>query len=340
VFAISSTVAPGSTEQVFIPLLEKYSGRRVGVDFGVCYDPDFVALGDVVRGFLRPELIVLGETEPRAGDIVQAIHERICENKPVVSRMSIASAELAKVALNTYITLKISFANNLANLCEQIPGTNVDVITKAIGVDRRISPFYFRGGLSFGGTCFPRDTRAFIHVSQQFGVMTDLIDAVEKINRFQDEHLLEVTLQELSACGTKSVSILGLSFKVDTPVITESPGIKLVSELVKRDIEIVVYDPLAILNARTLFNDSIGYVSSAAECISRGRVCVVTTTSAEFKAAAESYHEELPLTLIDCWRLVDSSKLAPIVKYVPWGHPITNTFHRELSTSLATNLNR
>src|SRR5206468_248959 len=119
---------------------------------------------NVIQGFLNPELIVLGQTEPRAGDAVHAVHEQVCQNKPVVTRMSIESAEVAKVALNAYITVKISFANTLANICERIPGTDVDTITRAIGADKRISPYYFRGGLSFGGTCFPRDTRAFIHI--------------------------------------------------------------------------------------------------------------------------------------------------------------------------------
>lgn len=319
-FVISSTVVPGSTLKSFIPLLEEYSGRMLGEGFGVCYDPDFVALGNVLQGFSNPELIVLGESDCRAGDSVQAIHDRVCRNKPVLTRMSIQSAEVAKVALNAYITVKISFANTLANLCERIPGADVDVITRSIGVDKRISPYYFKGGLSFGGTCFPRDTRAFIHLSEEVGLSTDFITAVDGINRFQDEHLLDIALRELSACNSKTIGILGLAFKVDTPVITESPGVKLTSELIKRDLEVIAYDPLAMDNARTIFNDNVSYVSSAAECVSKARVCVLTTTSPEFKSAVEGYTGDLPITVIDCWRIVDRTRLSHNVTCIPWGY--------------------
>jgi UDPglucose 6-dehydrogenase len=120
-FVISSTVMPGSTESDFIPLLEKHSGRRLNEGFSVCYDPDFVALGNVIKGFLCPDLVIIGESSPDAGARVEAIHRQICENEPVISRMSIINAELAKVCLNVYVTLKISFANSVANLCERIP---------------------------------------------------------------------------------------------------------------------------------------------------------------------------------------------------------------------------
>jgi len=319
-FVISSTVVPGSTVNTFIPLIEEYSGRTVNKGFGVCYDPDFVALGNVLHGFLNPELIVLGESDLRAGDSVQAIHDRVCRNKPVLTRMSIQSAEVAKVALNAYITVKISFANTMANLCERIPGADVDVITKSIGVDKRISPYYFRGGLSFGGTCFPRDTRAFIHISREVGISADLIHAVDNINRFQDDHLLHLVLHELSGCNSKSIGVLGLAFKVDTPVVTESPGMKLTSELIKRDLEVIAYDPLALENAHTIFNDNISYVSSAEECISKARVSVLTTTSPEFKSAVEGYRGEAPITVIDCWRVVDRTKLSKNVTCISWGH--------------------
>src|SRR6185437_6513608 len=208
--------------------------------------------------------------------------------------------------------------NTLANLCERIPGADVDTITRAIGVDKRISPYYFRGGLSFGGTCFPRDTRAFIHVAENVGGAADLIRAVDRINRFQDDHLLDIVLQELSTCNTKSVGVLGVAFKVDTPVITESPGVKLISELIKRDVEVTAYDPLAIPVAHSLFNDNISYVSSAAECVAKARVCVVTTTCNEFKSAIETYTGSEPVTVIDCWRIIDDKRLAPSMSCLRW----------------------
>jgi UDPglucose 6-dehydrogenase len=321
-FVISSTVMPGSTNESFIPLLEEHSGRNLHQDFDVCYDPDFVALGDVINGFLEPEIVVIGESRPEAGARMEAVHQQLCLNEPHIGRMSIISAEIAKVALNAYITMKISYANALANLCEQIPGADVDAITSTIGVDRRISTHYFTGGLSFGGTCFPRDTQAYINLAAQHDNDAELIKAVEEVNAYQDAHLAEVVLREVDGAENKTVGILGLAFKPDTPVITESPAVKLIEELLHHDLRVVAYDPLATENVRALFNESIEYVSSAEECLAQSGVCVLTHRSIQLKQIIEEYHPTGPLAIVDGWRVVDQTSLDPQVKYVPLGqHP-------------------
>ncbi len=318
-FVISSTVMPGSIESNFIPLMEKYSGRKVRQDFDVCYDPDFVALGNVVKGFLKPDLVVIGETRPEAGKCCEALHHQLCENGPTIARMSIASAELTKVCLNAYITLKISFANSVANLCEKIPGADVDAITKAIGTDRRISPYYFQGGLSFGGTCFPRDTRAYLTIAQKYGVVPELIQAVERVNQFQDQHLAEVVLREVALLENKTVGILGLAFTMNTPVITESPALKLVKELLKHDLHIVAYDPLAIDTAKGVLGSAIEYVDSPQACLLHAGLGVVTLRLPELKQAVETFVPAEPLTIVDCWRQIDPAQLHEQVRHVALG---------------------
>lgn len=319
-FVISSTVLPESTDKVFIPLLEKITGRELNKGFSVCYDPDFVALGNVIKGFLQPDLVIIGESSAEAGAIVEAIHRQMCENTPVISRMSIINAELAKVCLNTYITVKISFANSIANLCEKVPGADVDSITKAIGVDRRISPYYFQGGLAFGGTCFPRDVKAFITLAQKYGAQAELIYAVEKINKQQNQHLVEVVLRELEASPNKTVGILGLAFTNNTPVITESPAIKLIDELIKRDIRVLAYDPLAIENTRNIFGSQVEYVHSVESCLAHVNLAVITLRNPQIKKAVESFVAKNPLTIIDCWRMIDADRLnKTLIKYVPIG---------------------
>lgn len=319
-FVISSTVMPGSTESVFIPLLEKHSGRKLNDGFSVCYDPDFVALGNVIKGFLRPDLVVIGESSPEAGARVEAIHRQMCENEPAISRMSIINAELAKVCLNAYITVKISFANSVANLCERIPGADVDAITRAIGMDRRISPYYFQGGLAFGGTCFPRDTKAYLTVADRYGVQAEIVHAVERVNQYQNHHLVEVVLHELDKLENKTVAVLGLAFTSNTPVVVESPAIKLIGELLKYDIHVVAYDPLAIDNARTLFGSAVEYVHSAESCLSQADLAVITLRSMELKRAVENYVPNHLLTVVDCWRIIDPGKLeASRVRYVALG---------------------
>jgi len=321
-FVISSTVMPGSTEASFIPILEKYSGRKLNQDFALCYDPDFVALGDVVKGFLYPDLVVIGETTPEAGARVEAVHRQLCENEPAISHMSIISAEIAKVCLNVYITLKVSFANSIANLCERIPGADVDDITQAIGADRRISPFYFQGGLSFGGTCFPRDSQAYISLASKYGVQAEQVHATVRVNEHQDKRLSEVVLREAATLENEAVGILGMAFKPNTPVITESPTIKLVQELLRNDMRIVVYDSLAIENTKAVFGDAIEYVCSPEECLAESGLCVVALRVPEFKQAVESYMSSKPLIVVDCWRMIDATRLHQNIKYVALGRAL------------------
>ena len=151
-FVISSTVMPTSSEKRLIPLIEKYSKRKINKGFGVCYVPDFVALGTVIRDFLNPDMVVIGQSSKLYGDIIEKFYKMYCHNKPEIVRMSIISAEIAKVSLNAYITAKISFANMLGNLCEKIPGANADDVSRALGCDKRISPLYMKAGLAYGGT--------------------------------------------------------------------------------------------------------------------------------------------------------------------------------------------
>jgi UDPglucose 6-dehydrogenase len=323
VFVISSTVIPGSIENSFIPLIEKYSDRKLNEGFGLCYDPDWVALGSVIHDFRNPDFVLVGESNPRDGEMLARMHHRMCDNNPPVSRMSLISGEIAKVSLNAYITMKISFANTLANLCENIPGADVDAITSTIGRDRRISPHYFKGGLAFGGNCFPRDTRAFRAFAKAQGNPAEIISACDRVNDFQDQHLVAKTLQVLGTLdGPKTVGILGLAFKPKTFVITESPAIKLIRELIKHNVHVVAYDPLATDNAKILFGDQVQYVSSAEQCMNLSNLWLVTQPAKEFKTAIETAQPDRPVTVLDCWRILDATKLSSLVKCVPMGRAL------------------
>lgn len=306
-FVISSTVVPGSTMESFVPLIEKYSGKKLNQHFGVAFDPDFVALGNVVKDFLNPDLVIIGESDKRAGDLVEQIHHRMCENDPNVSRMSILNAELAKVCLNVYITTKITFANMISNLCERIPGADCDQITSGIGVDKRISPFYFSGGLGFGGTCFPRDTKAYKQISEKYKLRPTLVEAVDVVNDFQDENLLQFVLREVEGCENQTIGVLGLAFKEKTPVITQSPAIKLIQSLLDQGKSIIAHDPLANEQAKVLFGGQVEFVDTPELLLERSGVCVVTYRSKSFKVAVEGFAPSMPLKILDCWRLIDAS---------------------------------
>jgi UDPglucose 6-dehydrogenase len=319
-FVIVSTVSPGATEGVIIPLIESVSGKKLNEDFGVCYSPEFIALGSVIKDFLNPNVVLIGESDRVAGDLLAEVYGNVCENDPVIARMSIVSAEITKISLNSYITMKISFANTLANICESIPGADVDDITRALGADKRISPYYIKGGLGFGGPCFPRDNRAFVAFAGKYGCDGLLAETTDKVNNFQLDHLARKVLQHIPEKNNKMVSVLGLAYKPDTPVIEESPSIRLIERLLKEDLEIIVYDPLAMDNARAHFEDNVLYASSVKDCLSNSSVCIITTQEDEFKSIDGSYLKG-PTTVIDCWRILDPSKFDDKIKYVGLGKP-------------------
>jgi UDPglucose 6-dehydrogenase len=319
-FVITSTVSPGTTDEALIPLIESVSGKALNKDFGVCYNPEFIALGSVINDFLNPDFLLIGESDGFAGEQLVGIYNTVCENRPYVARMSIVSAEITKISLNAYVTMKISFANTLANICEAIPGADIDAITRALGADKRISPYFLKGGLNYGGPCFPRDNRAFTAFAKKYGVDALLSKMTDEVNLFQTEHLLDLIFNCLSEANSKVVSILGLTYKPNTPVIEESPAIRIIEGLLKKkDVQIIVYDPLAMDNARAYFGDNILYASSVRDCLSLGSICVITTQSKEFKSIDESYIGNTPTTVIDCWRMLDPSRFSNKVKYIALG---------------------
>ena len=317
-FVITSTVSPGATDESLIPLIEKTSGRKLNDGFGVCYNPEFIALGNVITDFLNPDMVLIGESNEFAGEQLTKIYKTVCENNPYIARMSIISAEITKISLNSYITMKISYANTLSNICEKIPGANVDDITKALGADKRISPFYLKGGLGYGGPCFPRDNMAFTTFAARHGVDAKLARSTDEINRFQVRHLIDLVMGQVTD-GNKAVSVLGLSYKPNTPVIEESLSIKLIEELLKGKIRVACYDPLAIDNAAVVFGDRVHYAVSIEECLSNSSVCIIATEAEEFKSIDNSYIVNNPTTIIDCWRMLDPEKFNKGVKYIALG---------------------
>jgi UDPglucose 6-dehydrogenase len=314
-FVITSTTSPGTSESYIAPLLESVSGRTLNRGFGLCYNPEFIALGNVVDGLLNPDLVLIGESDPRAGEMLEKVYKGFCLNAPRISRMSLVSAEIAKISLNSYVTMKISFANTLAGICERIPGADVDAICAALGADRRVSPYYLKGGLSFGGPCFPRDNRAFAAFARQFGCAAPLAEATDAVNRTRTHAILSGLLE--NAGPNDTVAVLGLAYKPNTPVVEESPGIHLVQQLLQRGFRVTAYDPLAMANARALLGGAIRYAGSVSDCLAGASSCVITTPAAEFKCVEQFAVN--PMTVVDCWRFLDPSCLAPGVKYIAVG---------------------
>jgi UDPglucose 6-dehydrogenase len=238
-FVLNSTVTPGSCDSIFKPLLEQTLGGKYGRDFGLCYNPEFIALGNVLEGLLRPDLVLIGESDLRSGTLLEHAYRKLCLNKPPIERMSLVSAELAKISVNCAVTMKISFVNQLSAVCARIPGSDPAVILKAIGKDRRIGSDYLKPGLGYGGPCFPRDNRLFQYTAEKAGVHAALAEATDRINTQVNERLLQTVLQH---AHKDPIAVLGLAYKPFTSVTECSPGLWLAQELARRNRTVLAHD--------------------------------------------------------------------------------------------------
>src|SRR5271169_3422377 len=278
---LTSTVMPGSTAGQIKSALELASGKRCGVDFGLCYSPEFIALGTVIRDFYYPDFLLIGECDSRAGETLSEIYKVVCKNSPGVARMNFINAEITTLSVNTYITTKISYANMLARLCEKLPEADVNVVTDALGLDTRIGAKYLKGAVSYGGPCFPRDNRALAALAARVGASSGLAEATDLFNRAQIKSLAELVKSHYSGDG--AIGILGLTYKPDTDVVEEAFGLLLAQELSAANIPVVVYDPSADAVRALGQNKTVRCAASAQECIAQSEVVVLATPWQEFR---------------------------------------------------------
>jgi UDPglucose 6-dehydrogenase len=322
IVVLTSTVMPGSTETVIKPILEKASGKKCGVDFGLCYNPEFIALGSVIKDLASPDAVLIGESDKKSGDMLAEVYKTVCTNNPPVARMSPYSAELAKLALNVFVTTKISLANAFTEICEQLPGGDIDAVTKFLGMDSRIGPKYLKGGLGYGGPCFPRDNLAFIYLAKQLNTEAWLQDATHRVNRHQNERIAGLIQQKLGGFKNKTIAILGITYKPNTDVVEASASLETARELLKKGASLRIYDPAGNGNAqRVLGNTNIVYASSVKECLKGTQLCILATPWDEFKSLTPDDFitgMEKPV-LLDCWRLFDRQKYASKMDYFALG---------------------
>jgi UDPglucose 6-dehydrogenase len=319
VVVVASTVMPGSCDTEIRPALESASGRRVGETLGLCYSPEFIALGSVLRDMLEPDMVLIGESDARAGDVLARLYSGVCENDPPFRRMSLVNAELTKIAVNTYVTMKISYANALADMCERLSGADVEVVTDALGLDTRIGGKYLRGAIAYGGPCFPRDNKAFGVFARDLGAEPLLAEATDAVNVGQTDRLARVVQSRLEAGN--AVGILGLAYKPDTGVIEESPGLALAELLAKAGYEVRVYDPVATEAGVRALDGLAQGCSSAADLLAQSDVAVIATPWAEFAELPidRLEREGKRVVVIDCWRLLPEGASNGAVEIVRLG---------------------
>lgn len=322
-FVINSTVMPGSIESKLIPIIEKTSKKKLNKDFGVCYNPEFIAIGSVIKDFLNPDVLLIGESNEYAGKILLNFFQKILDTKCHMARMSIVSAEITKISLNAYITTKISFANQLMSICSSVTGADIDQITAALGKDRRIGSNYLRGGISYGGPCFPRDNRAFQVFARQFGVEAFISSATDKINENQHKNLFNLVKKYIQS--KKPVLIVGAAYKNDTGVIEESASIRLLDSLIKENVDITVYDPLAAENLQKRYGDKIKYASDLfLKNLDSYSTYILSSSYPKVEEAMENHDFKKPVIIIDCWRTANHLKSKKNVGYIPFGKSVGN----------------
>jgi UDPglucose 6-dehydrogenase len=224
---IVSTVMPGSTQGEIKSALLAAAGKS-SMNLQICYSPEFIALGTVIKNMQYPDMILIGEEDSRAGDLLSEISLSIVKNEPIVMRLTLAEAEISKIAINSFVTTKISFSNQISEICESTPGTSAKKVLAAIGADSRIGRSYLSAGTGYGGPCFPRDNRAFRTYANTIGVDADLSIATDAINLRQDQRIIRLVNSKL-ARGSRLL-VVGLSYKPDTDVTEESPAVAFIGK--------------------------------------------------------------------------------------------------------------
>lgn len=317
---VTSTVLPGSTEYSIVPTIEKASGKKCGQGFRVCYNPEFIALGSVIKDLLHPDFVLIGQSDETAGKRLEAWYASFTNNRAPIARMNLVNAELTKISINTYVTTKITFANMLATICEELPGGDIDAVTNAIGMDSRIGKRYLTGALGYGGPCFPRDNRALSFLAHAVGASAPLAESTDEANRELVRRQCERIVGALPAGST--VAVLGLAYKPDTNVIDESQSISLAKGLVENGNRVVVFDPHAMETTKAVLQNNVIYAASLAEALKNADAVVIMNACPEFKTleTKDFPRRPTPTLVVDCWRIL-AAKLRDCewIRYAPLG---------------------
>ncbi len=318
---ITSTVMPGSTGGPIRAALEQASGRRVGEAVGLAYNPEFIALGSVVRDLLHPDMVLIGESDPRAGAMLESLYRGIVGEAKPIQRMNWVNAEIAKISVNTFVTTKISYANMLAELCEKLPGADVEVVTEALGKDSRIGPKYLKGALGYGGPCFPRDNVAWAALARSLGAGAEIAAATDAVNRRQVDRV--VALVRAARPPEASVAVLGMAYKPGTPVIEQSQGVMIAERLTEAGYRVLLSDPLALENTAAALGEGAVAVSDPASAIAHADVVVIAAPMPAYAAlsAGQFAGRAARKTVIDCWRIL-APEIAAVADVIEIGRAL------------------
>ncbi|MCE5296317.1 MAG: UDP-glucose/GDP-mannose dehydrogenase family protein [Euryarchaeota archaeon] len=276
VIIMKSTVMPRTTQHVVMPILEKASGRKAGTGFGLAMNPEFLKEGAAVQDFLHPDRIVIGAIDDASyGKVAELYNDFDC---PIL-HVPLSTAEMVKVASNAFLATKISFVNEVGNICKAM-GIDFRQVAVGMGMDARIGKLFLRPGCGFGGSCFPKDLEGIIAEGRKYDASTYLLEAVRKVNREQPLKLVRLLENKMAVKG-RTIAVLGLAFKPETDDIREASSLTIVRELLARGAKVRAYDPKAMDLFRKSF-PQITYCRDAEDCISGSDAIMIVTEWKEF----------------------------------------------------------
>ena len=310
VVVVKSTVVPGTTDEVVAPIIRENSGDAGAV--GIAMNPEFLREGKAVYDFMNPDKIVIGG-DPRARDTVARLYENIsCE----ITLTDTRTAEMIKYANNSFLATKISFANEIGNICKRL-GIDVYEVMSAVGKDFRISEHFLNAGAGFGGSCFPKDVKALIGRASELGYDPLLLNAVIRVNEAQPMRMIELLTARVGEIRGRRIAVLGLAFKNETDDIREARSIPVIKELLNRGATVAAYDPLAVENMRKVF-PNVSYCDSAKDALAGADACLIMTEWAEFGSLDQEFEEMLEVVVIDGRRMVSLDSDRGVYEGICW----------------------
>ncbi|MCF8336001.1 MAG: UDP-glucose/GDP-mannose dehydrogenase family protein [Bacteroidales bacterium] len=293
VIVTKSTVPIGTAEKVKSAIQGEIDKRSAEVEFDVASNPEFLKEGDAVEDFLRPDRIVIGTESERAEEALRRLYKPFLLNQHPILFMDIPSAELTKYAANSMLATKISFINDIANLCEAV-GADVNQVRMGIGSDSRIGYKFIYAGTGYGGSCFPKDVKALIKTSDEHNHSLELLKAVERVNERQKGLLFEKLKQHFhGALKGKKIALWGLSFKPNTDDMREAPSITIIEKLTKAGAKVTGYDPIAMQEAKRKLGNKIEYTNDQYEAIRDADALILVTEWSEFRVPQWDKMEKL-----------------------------------------------
>jgi len=304
---MKSTVLPGTTENIVQKIIEEYSRKLAGTGFGIGSNPEFLKEGVALNDFKNPDRIVMGVTDTKTQNLLEDIYSSFSCEKYITT---IKTAEMIKYASNAFLATKISFANEIGNICKSHGIDTKDVFT-GVGFDKRINPSFFESGIGFGGSCFPKDVRALIAGARECGESARILESVVRVNEEQPKKMITLLKKHMSDLKGKRIGILGLAFKPDTDDIRESRAIPVIEGLLANGASVLAYDLLAEENMKKMF-PVIEYVSSP-DLLYSADALLITTAYHEFEDL--DYHDKI---VIDGRRTKKAEEEALVYEGVCW----------------------